>query len=61
LFVLMFAGMALGSAASSLLFAQWGWTAVIALATVSALGALAIRLWPAGRRNVVESVLSRSS
>jgi predicted MFS family arabinose efflux permease len=61
LFVLMFAGMALGSAAGSLLFAQWGWTAVIALATVSALGALVIRLWPAGRRNVVESVLSRSS
>jgi predicted MFS family arabinose efflux permease len=61
LFVLMFAGMALGSAVGSLLFAQWGWTAVIALATVSALGALVIRLWPAARRNVVESALSRSS
>ena len=46
LFVLMFAGMALGSASGSLLFAQWGWPAVVALAVASALAALLIRLWP---------------
>lgn len=33
----------------SLLFAQWGWKAVTALATASALAALATRLWPAKR------------
>jgi predicted MFS family arabinose efflux permease len=46
LFVLMFAGMALGSASGSLLFAQWGWSAVSALTIASALGALLIRVWP---------------
>jgi predicted MFS family arabinose efflux permease len=44
LFVVMFIGMAIGSAAGSLLFAQWGWTAVMALSTVAAIGALIVRL-----------------
>ncbi|MGM9488341.1 MFS transporter [Ideonella sp. YS5] len=61
LFVLMFAGMALGSAGGSLLFAQWGWPAVIGLSTTSALAALLVRLWPTSRRHVVESAPSRSS
>ncbi|HEY9722027.1 MAG TPA: MFS transporter [Oscillatoriaceae cyanobacterium] len=50
LIVGMFIGMALGSALGSALLAHWGWLAVTALATASAVGALAIRLWPkAGR------------
>jgi predicted MFS family arabinose efflux permease len=49
LFVGMFTGMAAGSALGSLLFAQWGWKAVTALATASALAALATRMWPAKR------------
>jgi predicted MFS family arabinose efflux permease len=47
LFVGMFIGMAAGSALGSMLQAQWGWMAVTALATASATGALAVRLWPA--------------
>lgn len=46
LFVGMFLGMALGSALGALLLAQWGWMAVVGLATASAAGALAVRLWP---------------
>jgi predicted MFS family arabinose efflux permease len=49
LFVGMFSGMAAGAALGSLLFAQWGWMAVTALATGSALAALGVRLWPARR------------
>jgi len=47
LFVGMFIGMATGSALGSMLQAHWGWTAVSALATSTAFGALATRLWPA--------------
>jgi predicted MFS family arabinose efflux permease len=49
LFVGMFIGMAAGAAAGSLLLAQWGWTAVMALATTMALAALLARLWPPTR------------
>ncbi|HIV71679.1 MAG TPA: MFS transporter [Candidatus Aquabacterium excrementipullorum] len=45
LFTSMFIGMAVGSALGAVLLAQWGWMAVIVLATVSALAALAVRLW----------------
>jgi predicted MFS family arabinose efflux permease len=41
----IFVGMSAGSALGALLLAQWGWMAVIALATLSSIGALAIRLW----------------
>lgn len=46
LFVGMFIGMAAGSALGSMLQAQWGWMAVTALATVTAIGALVTRLRP---------------
>lgn len=45
LFVGMFIGMASGAALGSLLLAQFGWIAVIALAVASSLGALVVRLW----------------
>jgi len=45
LFVGMFIGMAGGAALGSLLLAQWGWVAVTGMATVAALGALAVRFW----------------
>ncbi|KAA0020322.1 MFS transporter [Salinicola corii] len=44
MFSVVFAGMALGSALGSAILGQWGWLGVVALATVSALGALLIRL-----------------
>jgi predicted MFS family arabinose efflux permease len=44
LFTGMFIGMASGAALGSLMLAQWGWTGVVALATISSLGALAVRL-----------------
>ncbi|HEX5393109.1 MAG TPA: MFS transporter [Rhodocyclaceae bacterium] len=44
LIVGMFIGMALGSAAGSLLLAQWGRTAVMVMATAAALLALGVRL-----------------
>ncbi len=50
MFVGMFIGMAIGSALGSALQMQWGWLAVSALATATALGGLATRLWPAGGR-----------
>ncbi len=49
LFVGMFIGMAIGSALGALMLAQWGWMAVIALATASAIAALVVRLWPVSR------------
>lgn len=57
LFTSMFIGMAVGSALGAVLLAQWGWMAVIALASVSSLAALSVRLWgtpevPAGARLV---------
>jgi len=45
LFVGMFIGMAIGAGAGGLLYAQWGWTAVTGLATISAAAALGVRLW----------------
>ena len=47
LFTSMFIGMAVGSALGAMLLAQWGWMAIVALATVSSLAALAVRLWRA--------------
>lgn len=46
LFVGMFIGMASGASLGSALLAQWGWLAVTGMATVFALGALAVRFWP---------------
>jgi predicted MFS family arabinose efflux permease len=46
LFVSMFIGMAAGAALGSTLLAQWGWSAVTGMATISALAALAVRFWP---------------
>ncbi|MBP0599018.1 MFS transporter [Herbaspirillum sp. LeCh32-8] len=46
LFVGMFIGMAGGAALGSLALAQWGWIAVIALATTTSILALVVRLWP---------------
>jgi predicted MFS family arabinose efflux permease len=49
LFTGMFTGMASGAWLGGLALAQWGWSGVCALAAVSALAALAVRLWPARR------------
>lgn len=46
LFVSMFSAMALGAALASLLFAEWGWVAVSALATGAALLAALVRWLP---------------
>ena len=45
LFVGMFIGMAAGAGLGGLLFSQWGWPAVTALATATACAALGVRLW----------------
>ncbi|WP_244134580.1 MFS transporter [Burkholderia gladioli] len=45
LFVGMFIGMSTGAAIGTLLFAQWGWTAVVAMAVLSSIGALLVRVW----------------
>jgi len=45
LFVGMFIGMAAGATLGSALLAQWGWTGVTGMATVTALAALAVRYW----------------
>jgi predicted MFS family arabinose efflux permease len=44
LFVGMFIGMSAGAAAASLLFAQWGWMAVVALAVTTSMAAFAVRM-----------------
>lgn len=49
LFVGMFIGMSSGAALGSLLLAQWGWRGVTGLATMAALAALVVRLWPEHR------------
>ncbi|WP_323395307.1 MFS transporter [Myxococcus guangdongensis] len=49
LFVCVFIGMSLGAVSGSLVLAGWGWGAVTLLATVSALVALVVRLWPTAR------------
>jgi predicted MFS family arabinose efflux permease len=46
LFVGMFIGMAAGAALGSVLLAAWGWIAVTALATATALAAWGVRVWP---------------
>ncbi len=46
LFTGVFIGMASGAALGSMVLAQWGWFAVVALAVVAALGALGVRLLP---------------
>ncbi|MBQ2649973.1 MAG: MFS transporter, partial [Achromobacter sp.] len=50
LMVSVFIGMAAGGALGSLALAHWGWIGVTAVATAAAVGALALRLWPARRR-----------
>ena len=47
MFTGVFIGMAAGSALGALVLAQWGWMGVTVLATVAAVGALGVRLWPA--------------
>ncbi len=47
LFVGMFVGMASGAVIGSLLLAQWGWLAVVGMATAVSLTAFAVRMWPA--------------
>jgi predicted MFS family arabinose efflux permease len=49
LFVSMFTGMAAGAAMGALLLARFGWTGIAAMATLSALAALAVRLLPQRR------------
>jgi predicted MFS family arabinose efflux permease len=67
LFTGMFIGMATGSALAALVLPQWGWMGVTALATVSAVGALGVRILPGparspagGGRPVRENGRSRS-
>ncbi len=47
MFTGVFIGMAIGSALGALVLSQWGWMGVTVLATVAAVGALGVRLWPA--------------
>ncbi|RYF20519.1 MAG: MFS transporter, partial [Comamonadaceae bacterium] len=44
LFTGMFVGMSAGAASGSLALARWGWVGVVGVATVAALGALAVRM-----------------
>jgi predicted MFS family arabinose efflux permease len=46
LFVGVFIGMSIGAALGAQALAHWGWTGVSALATLAALSALAVRMWP---------------
>ena len=46
LFVGMFIGMAGGAAIASMLFAQWGWMAVVGLAVATSLAAFVVRMLP---------------
>jgi len=49
LFTGMFIGMASGAALGSLALAKWGWSGVMTMSAVSALAALAVRLWPSAK------------
>lgn len=49
LFVTMFIGMAAGAAMGSQLLSHWGWSSAMVMAALTALGALAVRLWPQGQ------------
>ncbi|VVE00837.1 MFS transporter [Pandoraea fibrosis] len=46
LFVGVFIGMSIGAALGAQALALWGWTGVASLATLAALGALTVRMWP---------------
>ncbi len=46
LFVGVFIGMSVGAALGAQALAHWGWTGVASLATLAAVGALAVRMWP---------------
>lgn len=46
LFVGVFIGMSIGAALGAQALAHWGWTGVASLATLAALGALTVRMWP---------------
>ena len=48
LFVVMFGGMASGAVLAGMLFARWGWNAVVGLAVASALVAVGLRLGRGG-------------
>jgi MFS family permease len=50
LFVGMFAGMATGAGLGGVLLAKWGWAAVTALATLTSVAALLLRLGSDGAR-----------
>lgn len=50
LFVAMFVAMAIGASTGSLVLARWGWSALTVLATVTATGALLVRLAPGRSR-----------
>lgn len=50
LFVGMFIGMATGAILGSMLLAQWGWIAVTAMASLTSVAALVLRLWDAPSR-----------
>jgi predicted MFS family arabinose efflux permease len=46
LFVGVFIGMSIGALLGAQALAHWGWTGVASLATLAALGALTVRMWP---------------
>ncbi len=46
MFTGVFIGMAAGSALGALALAQWGWMGVTVLATLAAVAALLVRMWP---------------
>lgn len=46
LFVGVFIGMSIGAALGAQALAHWGWTGVASLATLAAIGALVVRMWP---------------
>ncbi|MCQ4312215.1 MFS transporter [Pseudomonas stutzeri] len=49
LFTGVFIGMATGAGVGSVVFAEWGWSGVVVLATVASIGALVVRLAPRAR------------
>lgn len=46
LFVGVFIGMSIGALLGAQALAHWGWTGVASLATLAAVGALTVRMWP---------------
>ena len=49
MFTGVFIGMAAGSALGALALAQWGWMGVTVLATLAAVAALVVRMWPGAK------------